>query len=524
MSLVREPGSEVIAQFTLPKRGTWRNTAINEVPLDAVYDSHNIFIREGKLRSRPGLETLPAVFPYDATWSKTILGGAMAVVTQPIYDNVVVAPSRNRLYLYSDSTNLWTSIPTPASPAMGPTDTDPVDIAFLETSGAHYSFFANRSRPILQWRGTDTSVTLVAASGIPSAKSICIAASRLIGLVYPHTVVWSRVLDPTIFDPLAVVRRAQTSDVGICVRALSALSFVLYKEYSIHTARAQAGIDESTAFSFAEPVIAEGPAGIYAVVDVNGAHIYMTKSGRIALFDGTSYPRWIADGIWFYLQNDIHKPAAYGIRGVYDYRLNCVIFFYPRGTEVGDMTGMVIVNLPFPGFEQQEGLRPYCFLGVCGTPVVHACTYRFDLDLNRAIVFNRSSNPGEAPGIPHSHNISENVTGDRGVPFTSYFQTGLQALPDARHMQITTEVFAERGAGLGTVGVQPVYSHLLEEQAGTMDSGDIHLIDLTGNQTNEYIGFYKKARFFGLRFEWQSTALFKYSGAVVYSSQNRTQR
>ena len=45
MTLVREPGSEILAQFTVPTRGTWRNAAIHRIPVDAVYDSFNVYIR-----------------------------------------------------------------------------------------------------------------------------------------------------------------------------------------------------------------------------------------------------------------------------------------------------------------------------------------------------------------------------------------------------------------------------------------------------------------------------------------------
>jgi hypothetical protein len=513
MTLVREPGSEILTQFGVPTRGTWRNTAINTIPLDAVYDSLNVFIREGKLRTRPGLSLVISAFPYDPSFSRNILGGAMIVTAN---DEIVLAASRNRLFFISgNGSGLWEQIPDGA-PFLATADTDVIDMAFLETSATTVALFAHSSRVIKHWKPGDVAVTSIPGGvNIPLAKSICISSSRVIALIQPHTVVWSRVLNYANFDALAVVKRAQTPDRGICVRSLSALSFVLYKENSIHTARAQAGLDEGSAFAFAEPIVVEGPAGIYAVVEVEGRHIYMTKSGRIAIFDGTNYPTWIADGMWFYLQNDINQAHAYRIRGVYDYRLNIVVFFYPRFNELFGMTGMVIVNLPFPGFEQQDGLRPYAFLGQASVPVLHVCTKRFNDDINRGLII------GPEPvsiSTSVTHYLDEEVNQDANIDFTSSFQTGLQSVPDARHIKITVESFFERSFGYGTVSVEPITSHSLEIPGGTRNLTAVQTINLANTPVNEYMGFNLNTRFFGLRYSWDSNSKVRYSGSVVYTS------
>lgn len=511
MTLVREPGSEIIAQFSVPSKGTWLNTAINNIPTDAVYDSLNVFMREGKLRNRPGLlqfayNSFPSATP---DIDRTIIGGSFVVT--PV-DKRVFAVAPSFLHMYDDVTDTFVILNTPFS-VYANSITDVVDLASIETSGTYVVLFANENYALKVWVMGGVATAIVTGTNIPFAKSICISASRVIALVAPHTIVWSRILDYTNFDPLAIVKRAQTLDVGICVRSLSALSFVLYKEHSIHVARAQAGLDEGSAFNFSEPILVEGPAGIYAVTDVDGTHIYMTRSGRIGAFDGTGYPRWIADAIWFYLQEHINQAYSYLIRATYDYRLNIVIFFYPKTGET-DLKGMVILNLPFPGHPDEIGTGPHCFLGECQIPITHSQNKRFDDEIDNSMVFER----GVLKQVLQTYTLDEDTHMDGIVPFTCSFQTGLQSAPDARHIQTTCESFIERGVDYGTVDIIPVTSDTLETPGGTVHTADAQTIDLETTPVNEYIGFNKKTRFFGFKYVWSSLSTVRYAGTVVYDS------
>ena len=512
MTLVREPGSEIIAQFAVPTRGTWKNTPAHTIPLDAVYDSLNVFIREGKLRNRPGL-TL-----YDDTvFESPVLGGAMIVT---LGDHIILAPTRNRLYQLDSVTKVWTSIiPTNADGVTASNFTDNdltvVDMAFMETAGEYIAIFAVQGKPLKQWTQSPYDVRVLTGTNIPNAKSVCVAANRIIALVYPHTVVWSGSLTPSVYSALAYAKKAQTGDEGICVRSLTSLAFVLYKERSIYTARAQAGLNEGTAFAFSEPLYVEGPAGIYAVVNIGGAHVYMTRNGRIALFDGTSYPTWIADGLWLFLQQDMNQSLVHLIRGVYDYRLHTVIFFYPKVGESGVLRGMVIVNLPFEGQDIAEPATPRSFLGLCQKSITHACEKRWNDEIDRSFLF---SSPLTTQDGSQAYTFDETVNVDEETPFDCGFQTGLQAMPDARHTHLTVETFMERATGYGSVLVEPVVSDILETPGGTVLESSGQYIDLSHNPTNEYKGFAKKVRFFGLKYTWTSVDTVRYSGAVVYSS------
>ncbi len=507
MSLVRDPQSQIIAQFTVPIRGTWNNVAIHTVPPDAVYDSNNVFVREGKLRNRPGLSLYS-----DTIFARAILGGAMAVTPQ---EKVILAITVNEIYQLSDVSNTWITLNAPTLTNFASSDNAVIDIAFLETLGTYVALIAESSQILKSWTALPRSVQVVTGTNIPHAKSVCIAASRVIALVAPHTIVWSKTLNHQDFDATAYAKRAQTGDNGICVRSLSALSFVLYKERSIHLARAQAGLDESTAFAFQEPLYVEGPAGIYAVVNVGGAHIYMTKNGRIALFTGTTYPQWLADGIWFFLQEDIEPSAAYLIRGVYDYRLHTVTFFYPKKGDGLGLKGMVVINLPFEGLDLQTSPVAYCFLGICGKPVAHVCEKRFDSSVDRSLIFTRSSG---AMNDAQAFLFDEHTDTDGDMPFNCSFQTGLQSMPDGVHNLVTVESFFERDFGNGAVYIEPVTSDALENKTGTIPDLSGQWIDLETNPVREYKGFGQQVRFFGLRYTWSSNNIVRYSGSTVYAS------
>jgi len=510
MTLVRERDSEILAQFAIPIRGTWKNIAINDVPLDAVFDSLNIFIREGKVRTRPGLSLFS-----DTTFLEPIIGGSMVVTPG---EKVILGITKDRIYQLSDITDLWTTIqPTGFDPTIADDDNKVIDMAFMETAGDYVALIASEGRVLKKWIDSPRSFATLTGTNIPRAKSVCIAGSRVIALIPPHTIVWSNVLNPAVFDTLAYAKRAQSGDRGVCVRTLSALSFVFYKERSIHIARAQAGVDEGTAFSFSEPLYVDGPAGIYSIVNVNGVHYYMTHNGRICAFDGTTYPRWIADGLWFFLQADIQPSQAHLIRSIYDYRLHTITFFYPKKDLGPGLRGMVLINLPFEGQDIQEIATTRAFLGTCQKAISHACEKRWDdqLTVDRSLMFTKQLDSGDRN---EAFLLDESVTTDDGIPYQCSFQTGLQAMPDARHTHVCIETFLERGVGYGSILVEPVISDALETREGTIIDQSGQWIDLETNPIREYKGFGRQVRFFGLRYSWDSSNYVRYSGSVVYTS------
>jgi hypothetical protein len=502
VTLVRDAGAQPIAQLSVPYKGTWPSLAAHQISNDALYMSENVFIRQGKLRERPGLSR-----HNDSTFDAPIIGGAMAVTPS---GKVLIAISKSSCYeIAGFGTDPWAATSTGV---YADNDNGIIDIAFIETSSQYVGLIASEGYALKKWQvGVGISAITASVGAVPTAKSVCVASRRVVCLVPPHTLVWSTIFDYTSWPALATTKVAATNDAGICVKTLSNLSFVLYKERSIYLARAQAGTD-ATAFSLNEPIIVEGPAGVHAVVEISGNHVYMTKSGRIALFDGSQYPKWIADGIWLFLQADIDPAYTYKIFAVYDYRLHSILFFYPRLGDSGQLRGLVLLSFPLEGSGVVQGMPtvqgPAAFLGSTS----QWCSYGYTIHLNNQI---DTSFMFGAQSL-RSYLFDENVRTDDGNSFTSQFQTGLVPLPDMKHTFVSLETFIERSNGYGTVTVEGVYSDSLENAGGAIDGSNPLTVDLNNAPVQSYEGFTVPTRFFGLRFTWLSADTVRYAGTTLY--------
>jgi hypothetical protein len=502
VTIIRDPGSQIIFQYGVPLRGTWRSVAVHTVPVDALYDSLNVFLRKGKLRARPGLTLLNGT-----VFVGPILGGAMAVT--PL-DKRVVAFTPTACYELGEHDQQWVLT---SSGAFAPTAEDTIDLAFMETAGNYVGLIANQAYPLQVWNGTAHSIgQITPATGsdrIPNAKSVCIAVRRVVALVPPHTLRWSRTFDITYWPPNAYNKVAQTNDLGICVRTLSNTSFALYKERSIYIARAREGNDDS-AFTLSDPLRVEGPAGVKAVVDVSGLHVYMTKNGRIATFDGSSYPQWIADGLWLFLQDDIDPAYAHFIFGVYDYRLHSVTFYYARKQDRGQARGMVIICLPLEGQDvASQQPVPAVFRGVSTYAMTHGCEMRFQSSIDRSLLFAQDR---------RSFLSDEAIPLDQGQAYPCMFTHPLTAMPDAKHTKVSYETFVERSQGYGVLECRPLTSDGLETEDPLVPDGKVEYIDLETAPVQTVKAFNVQTRFFGLRYDWMSDSTVRYSGSVVYKA------
>lgn len=496
-ALIREPNSKPVGQFVTPYKGTWRSVAANMLQPDQLYESLNVFIREGKLRDRPGLDLL---VPTDL--QNPVIGGSLVVTPTK---KILLAFTYIALYRLEVDDVDW-SIDTVSSIAEG--DNSTLSLTFLETASTYVAIVANGETSLKRWIDGEGLAPIVATEGtVPIASSVCTAASRIVCLVDNHTIVWSDTLTYTAWSPLSYSKKpAETNDAGICVKALSSHDFAVYKERSIYVARAQAAAD-GAAFAIQLTQIVEGPASSRAVVDVNGYHMYMTPNGRVAIFDGTSYVQWIADGLWVFLQNDIDPAWSSKILGVFDYRLHTVTFYYPRRGDNGVVKGMLLINVPLDG----SGLTDYaCFIGASNLHVTHGYEMRFHRATNRAIVF------CSYIGQDLSFICSEDENFDHEAPFDCVMQTSLLPMPDMKHNQVSAEIFIERGDGNGSVDVSLVTSDALETASGTVQDIPSETLNLEFNPVREYVGFNRPTRFVGLRLTWRSDSTVRYAGAVIY--------
>lgn len=495
-TLVRD-GSKV-AEFPVPFKGTWNGIPANMLASDALYDSLNVFIREGKLCTRPGLEQFTTT-----NFASCVIGGAMAVTPT---EKILLAATPDSLFKLRKNQTEWIS---DSVLAIAENEQSIVDITFLETQGEYVGVIANGEGVIRKWTDSLGVQEITPTAGpLPIAKSVCTAARKIVALTDNHTLRWSSTFDYTNWNELAYDKVAQTNDAGVCVKRIGIVSFVFYKERSIYFGKAKAGsIANAFEVSFVEEV--EGPAGIHAVVtNVDGSHMYMSTTGRIGLFNGSNKVSWIADGLWLFLEREIDQQYAYKIFGVYDFRLHCVVFYYPRIGDNGQLKGMVLINVPLQG----SGVEAYSpFLGRSAIGMTFGYEKFFNRESSRSVLF--SSNLGQK--MPHI--FDESYEMDGGQVFQCAIQTPIAPLPELSSHRINGEVFLERGSGYGTVKVHGVTSDILDNKSGHYEEIDGEVVSLEfADAAREYIGFNVNSRFFGLRLEWDSTANVKYAGSNIY--------
>lgn len=498
MSLNREFNTQLIGQFTVPFRGTWNSIAANMLQGDSLYDSMNVFIREGRLRTRPGLGQFAEMNFHD-----DVIGGGLAVI--PGIGKRLLAFTPNNLYTFSNLSNDWQ---VDSSLVLANNQNSLIDMTGIETANQYVVIIANGETSLKKWiSGSGVSVITPSSGTVPSGSSVCTAARRIVTLIPPHTIRWTGTLtyDNWLGD-LNYTKAVETTDDGICIRAMGNLDFVLYKERSIYLGKSRAGSDAS-AFELKFIQNCEGPAGIHAVVNALGMHCFMTRNGRIGIFDATSVVRWIGDGLWLFLQNDIDPKWAYKIFGVFDYRLHTVTFHYPKIGDEGLMTGMVVINLPLEG----SGIESYAlFKGESAIPLSYGYDMRLEGELDRSIVFSSGLTSKK------SFIVDEKVEDDDGVQFDCSFQTPLVMTPDSKSNQVNFEAFFERGSGYGSLDILGVSNSALESHGGNIDEINARTINLEFNPTQEYYGFNTPTRFFGLLFRWTSRTNVRYGGANVY--------
>jgi len=499
LALTRPLNSQLISEFTVPYKGTWRSLAVQQISPDALFDSLNVYLRDGKLKERPALALLNTfIFP------SSIIGGAMAVTPN---DKILLAIGQSTLHTLKLTDTLW-QLDTTATFATNSDST--VDTTFLENSTDYFAVFANQDNILKSWTETGGAITIVDinANPVPKATSVCTTARRIVALTPPHTINWTLTNTIDNWENLAENRIAQTNDIAICIRSLGTLNFVVYKERSIYIGQAQAG-SNANAFRINFVQHVEGPASVHSVVSAplgsKNSHFYMTTNGRIGVFSGTAYVQWIADGLWLFLQDDIDRQFTSKIFGIFHYRLHIVIFYYPRIGDNGEVKGMVIINLPLEG----SGVTtPAAFLGLSSRSVSYGFESRFTNQIDNTVLFTADT--------LKSFTLDEDTDNDDGLTFDCSLQTGIMPTPELGLYQVALEVFLERSDGNGQANLSLVSSHNLSNATGDLDPANFKTLDLNFEPSGEYEGFNTRLRWSGIKLDWVSDSDVRYSGGVIY--------
>jgi hypothetical protein len=505
INLQKDPNAKLLKSFLPPFKGTWKTLPAYLLPEDVVQDSLNVTLMGGKLRSRPGLNLFNRLNLGDR-----IIGSFLSVDTTDT--KYPFCSTKNKVFRLLN--NRWQDITN--NVVLTATDSHQVRMTSIQIGTSVYVLYANgkdRVKQIPQSTYLLSDITPVAGS-IPVLTDICTSFSRLVGITPPYTVTWSDVINDqflsfTSWPALNQAILADTEDSLVAIRALGTLGLAIYKEGNIFTGFAQTGAN-SQAFRFEHRGEYEGPAGVQALVNVEGAHMRMTSTGRVGLFDGTQNI-WIADGIWPLLQDTLDIQYAKRIFGVYDYKTAQVTFWYPRFGDNGACKGMLNICLPYP----LAGVTQFSyFLGESNFECTNGLSVR---------LFNASASPFVFGNNNQTFQLDKNSYGDNGFDFSCSFKPGLfkPTPPDdeknsSQDIYIpTVEVYASRGSlDFGTVNVSVLTSNTLEGEGKVSVS---EILDLRETPINEIIAYDKgeTGSFLGVNFEWESSSRFEYKGCDI---------
>ena len=505
---------KIIGSWEVPVAGTLRNMPITKIPPDALYSSLNVLVRSGFLQARPGLTRFAATVmtgrPTGMFNSTMLATGAFQTdtfqtdtfqVTGSIPSTLLIVGTVDKIYGYyggilnditgsPDLTALDTQLARFTSMALG----TPQVLYILHTNGVD----APR-----QWDATSGTFSAVAGTP-PNWTDLANIDQHIIGIVPPYNIRWGDTGSITSWPAANVRVLSDTPDPLVGVASLGVRSGVVYKTRSLWDTIITGSDVESSYFRFELRAEVDGPASPAAVVNVDGAHAYMTAQGRMGFYNGSRH-FWIGDGVWPLVDADLDKSNSARIFGAYDPRFRIVVFCYPRTGDAGECKGWAVVMLPNPA-EGYDG-----FISFHGRSTL-ALSAGGDLriDTFRAL-FARSDASNQRVYTWEGED-------DDGSDITGHLQTGLVGAPGLEFFTLEAyETFALQGAPYGSVTVQPVHSYILDTEGGTL--GASKTVSLVADTSDAVLGKKKggdiRGRFFGLRYSFTKNAnlTFRWLGA-----------
>jgi len=500
-----DPNSELLKQYSLPLRGTWKTMPAHLLPDDVLQDSNNVSIIDGRLRARPGLKLFGTfeTDPFDAS----AIGSFLFISGDGTKYPLVSSPTK----LYQLDSGTFTDITDTVTLDSG---AEQVRMTSIQDGTSVYLLYAN-GKDELKFKTDDGDLSDITAhaGSIPVCTDICTTFSRIVGVTPPYTVQWCDVLNDTYLSftnwpALNQVVLSDTEDAIVAIRALGTLGFVVYKEGNIFAGIAQGGAP-SQAFRFEHRGEYEGPAGVQSIVNVTGLHVYFTRTGRVGAFDGSQH-QWVCDGLWPFLRDDIDPQYVQNSFGVYNYKTNEVTFWYPRAGDSGALKGMLIINLAMP----QAGIATNAyFKGESLVSVTNGLSVRLFDTGTQPFVFSTEA-----------FTLDKDTFLDDSVSFECFITSPLSRVTQpasitAKQKQAPDivrpifEFYASRDETRNVVNITALTSNQLETDGTFSESVPV---DLSVISPNEYIGFNETGGFIGFDARWASSALVEYKGCDVY--------
>jgi len=518
---------KIVAAWEPSLQGVIRHVHPTKVPADGLYDALNCVYRDGTLQERPGYTPFSgdslATRPVGALHFPSLARGCFqaacfqADAFQVAPDShMVVAATLQKVFVFYNGT--WHSL---TEQIAGPFQADAfqtnafqqdgsvklagsadrharfatIEIDDADSSPSLYILIAGMGVP-LQWN-TKTAAVASVAGNPPPWKDVTVIADHVVYISEPYTFGWSDVLTVSSWPALNRQIKADQPYELVAVRNIGTLGGALYSTGAIWAVFAQPG-SPSQRFRLEFRGYFDGPASPAALVDADGLQYRMTRTGRIASFDGTTN-LWVVDGVSPVLRDDIDPAYAHRIWGAYYANRREVWFYYPRLGDNGEVRGVCILRLPDP----QKGEPTHgAFPGRLALSMSTGCDRRGVLD---DILTLAAESPQKVFVLTGPS--------DDGAAFSGFWQTGLVGTPGLETMRVDgSETFLERGAGYGSVTMAPVHSYALDNPAGSL--GTAQIVDLTAIPiAKEEKGEDTQGRFFGRRYEFTTPITLRWRGA-----------
>lgn len=516
----------MVGQWEVPTAGTLRYMPIYKIPPEALWSAHNVLVRAGFLQPRPGVTQFSAtamtgrptgifngiMLATGAFQEDTFQNDAFQV-TGSIPSSLLIVGTTDKIYgYYAGVLNDITGAPDLT--ALDVQQARFTSIA-LSTPQVLYVLHTNGQDAPRQWDVTSGTFSAVAGSP-PNWTDITNIDAHIIGIVPPYDIRWGPTQSITSWPAANVRVLSDTPGSLVAIRELGVRSGVVYKTDGIWDVVVTGSDVESSYFRFEQRDIVHGPASPAAVVHVDGAHLYMTKLGRVGYYDGSRH-YWVAEGTWPITRVNLDTANASRIFGAYDPRYKVALFIYPNiagaASDLGPLSlgdgecyGWVMVMLPNPS-EGYEGF--ISFHGSSALPFSAAGTLRQG---NEPIILARSTSGSRKLYTWDNSAEDESSLGfspdgdDAGSTITGHFQTGLVPCPGLEFFTLESfETLALQKAGYGTsLTVKPVSSFVLDATGGTV--GTAQTVSLEPSTSNKVLGKPKSAdlrgRFFGLRYDF----------------------
>lgn len=506
-----QPVSEdYLVSWPAPVLGVSRQQSIEKLPDTALYDGDNVLVYKNVLRQRHGL------LPISST---ALVGQGVG-----LFEHLTPGNSANVIAFQTDTFQLDTFQaqaiqPTQIAVAVTTkkiarragvswidlTDTDltgtesyPARATSIEISGVAWLILVNGVDTPRKWNGSAATVTPVTGTP-PTFSDVATAADRIIGIVPPYTIRWGNSLDLGTWPALNFRTLSDTADGLVAIRSFAGDNIVVYKQRSIWSGATTGGSDASY-FRFDPKITVDGPAGPSAIVEVNGAHLYMTATGRFGLYDGIEHT-WVGDWFWPFMEEHLAINYANRTHGYYDMITGLVTFFYPKIGHLGQVRGVVIAVPP-----QVSGLEQWSFFPGTTAYQVTASLGPLGADKVPLVLYTATARLAKV----------KDVTYDIDTAIQGSWQTGLQELPARDPVRVDVmEVFVERGVGFGSLTITPVYSNILDTGTGT--TGTAFSVDLESlPKVKSPYGLEVRSRFIGYKGEFTQTTSLRWHMATMH--------